>query len=106
MNDRTQPPLDPPGADHDSVVSPSAPAPDRELDASLTPTDATTDPGAAEAASRRIEDDQAFTAAGAQGADALSALPRGSTSGSNLLLYLGVLVALVLVAAAFWAAAR
>jgi hypothetical protein len=106
MSEKTQPPLDPAAVDHDGVRDPGAPAPDTELDASLTPTEATTDPRAAEAASRSIEDDPALSVAAGKDADALAALPRGAARGSNLLLYVGVLVALGLVAAALWAALR
>lgn len=106
MRDKTgrHPPLDPPGVDRPGA-EPNL-APDTELGASLTATDASTDPEAAFEESRRIDADPALSPAAGLNADALSpAATAGATKGS-VLLYLGILVALALVAAAIWAALR
>lgn len=106
MSDKAghHPPLDPPGVDRDGA--PGEVAPDVELGASLTATAASTDPEAVFEAARRIEADPALSPAGALGADALSSPGAGAAGKGSLLLYLGVLVALALLAAALWAAVR
>lgn len=100
----SHPPLDPPGTDHAGAEGEVAP--DTELEASLTPTAASTDPEAAFEAERVIDADPALSPAAGQGADALSPGGSGAAKGGTAWLYLGVLVALALVAGAIWAATR
>lgn len=95
MSDRPSPhpPLDPPGVDReDTPLEP--------------PVAGSADPEAAFETARRIEADPALSPAGAQGASAGAGTPAGAAKGSNLALYLGLLVAIALLAAAAWAALR